>query len=202
MSKAGRLLASSGVHPVSTEVIDQLVSLHPSRYPSPSLPLAPDLTVPIVSVDPKLIAKIVRKGANGSGGGPSGWSYDLLLPLVNNQDALCGLCALITLIVNARIPPGVWPLLLASRLVPLKKSDDGVRPIAIGEVFVSLCSSYLVHEFQGSCSEYFSPIQFGVSSTRGVEKVLHKDMSIPTLNMRSFLLTWKTPLTPSPVPPY
>jgi len=60
-----------------------------------------------------------------------------------------------------------------SRLVPVNKPGGGVRPIALTEVFTKLAGKVLLHLNSEAIRAVFSPIQFGVGISAGIEKVVH-----------------------------
>jgi len=63
-------------------------------------------------------------------------------------------------------------LLLTSLLIPGRKKDDGVRPIAMGEVFVKLSELYLLSLITpATLQSIFGGIQFGYSKG-GVERAI------------------------------
>ncbi|TIA94353.1 hypothetical protein E3P96_04148, partial [Wallemia ichthyophaga] len=61
-------------------------------------------------------------------------------------------------------------MLCASRLIPLAKSDGGVRPIAVGEIFYRLVMKVVMRTyFKPSC---LHPYQLGVGTSGGVEPIV------------------------------
>ena len=62
----------------------------------------------------------------------------MLATIADDEDCLLGLAALVSDIRNGRLGEAAQPYLLASRLVPVPKGTDGIRPIAVGEVFTNL----------------------------------------------------------------
>jgi len=75
-----------------------MVKLHPqSSDPVPQLPVdAPSLQ----QVDLEVLAKMIRKAANGSSPAGSGWTGDLLRPLVGDKECLSGIGYLIRDIIS------------------------------------------------------------------------------------------------------
>jgi hypothetical protein len=80
------------------------------------------------------------------------------------------------LVNGVRVPLGDW--LRASNLIPLRKKKGGVRPIAIGEVFVRAICRWALKRVD--TEKYMLKEQYGVGSAGGVEPVVcSMDDSIP-----------------------
>ena len=63
----------------------------------------------------------MRKVANGSAPGPSGWTGELIKALVGDADCLAGLVALVEDIINGDLDDGARKLLLSSSLIASEK---------------------------------------------------------------------------------
>jgi hypothetical protein len=63
--------------------------------------------------------------------------------------------------------------LFACRLIPLSTKDDGVRPIAIAEVFAKAAAHCAVALVEDSIPELFPRIQYGVKRPGGSETATH-----------------------------
>ena len=86
------------------------------------------------------VRTILRERApRGAAPGLSGRTEALLL--VDNPTLLLNLTCLLEDIACGRASPDLRARLLSCRLIPAKKKDDGIRPIAISEVFLRLASS-------------------------------------------------------------
>ena len=73
----------------------------------------------------------------GSEPGPSGLRPSHLKECVRNAGASqafwAGLSAFVKAAVRGALPAVLAPILCASNLIPLKKKDGGIRPIAVGD---------------------------------------------------------------------
>lgn len=118
----------------------------------------------------KLLATACRKHSSG---GPSGWTYHLIRAACREDAARNAILALINLILAGAIPEGARKLLLASRLVPFRKPNNGVRPIAVGEAFYRLAASFAVRSVVHKAVDVLGPIQLGVGVRGGVEAAVH-----------------------------
>ena len=61
-----------------------------------------------------------------------------------------------------------------ARLLALPKPDNGVRPIAMGEVILKLAEILLLQRYEKSLPPLFAPYQYGVMMKSGCEKVIHE----------------------------
>lgn len=109
-----------------------------------------------------------------SSSGYSGWTNDLLKGLCFKRgepiEEACKLVnKLMELLVNGEIQEK--RALCRSKLVPLKKDDGKVRPIAIGEVFYRLAGKILMRRVASKAQNLFKGTQFGVGIRNGAEIV-------------------------------
>jgi len=109
---------------------------------------------------------VVRSFPPGSAAGPSGLRPQHLLDCLNSADSDANTClleALLTLVTKVsagRLQPRAAPYLCAARLIPLKKKDEGVRPIAVGDTLRRLTAKWLLATSQGrSASAALAPLQ-------------------------------------------
>ncbi|TIB07091.1 hypothetical protein E3P90_04146, partial [Wallemia ichthyophaga] len=101
--------------------------------------------------------------------GVSGWTYDLTM-LAFQVPTFTAFFNLLMKQVIQNNAPGKT-MLCASKLIPLSKPDNGVRPIAVGELFYRLIMKTIM-------STYFNigcllPNQLGVGSKGGVEPIIY-----------------------------
>jgi hypothetical protein len=90
----------------------------------------------VILEDREDTSRIIRSSDNGAAAGPSGWGGGLLAALVESDTCRLGIVALLKDILDGNIPDAARQYLLASRLVAITKPDsDGMRPIAVGELF-------------------------------------------------------------------
>ena len=98
ISRATRALLQGDLADVNASVIQQLRDLHPkSSAPAPTLPQ----TTRSITVDNDLLRDLVRNRLkNGSAPGPSGWTGELLAPLVDDAECMASLAVLVEDILN------------------------------------------------------------------------------------------------------
>ena len=88
---------------------------------------------------------------------------------IASRELLESLAAFTTKAVNGMLPPDFAPFVLGARLLPFKKKDDGVRPIAVGEVLRRMVAKTVLKRVVPDIQHLFPPVQVGV----GVDAVTH-----------------------------
>ena len=176
MSRASQILTSQGLAPTTDDTVSKLSSKHPKRRTSQ---LSHDdfheqeKSEHPFSLKKEAYFEAIRKAPRGSGAGPSGWRYEHLRGLLEN-DLTCNLFyGVCSLIADGKVPDSVLPLLTASRLIALPKANSDVRPIAIGEAIRRITAKALCIQLNESFCSYFSPIQHGIATRGGAELLIH-----------------------------
>ena len=82
----------------------------------------------------RFLERALRAGGRGTAPGLSGWRFEHLRCVLQLAGGSAQLLPLVQLLVSGVVPPAALDLLAASSLTPLAKPQDGVRPLAIGEV--------------------------------------------------------------------
>jgi len=114
------------------------------------------------------------RARRGKAPGLSGWTESLILPLLEDPGTLGNFSLFIMDLCNGRIVGSGRNLLLASVLIPLRKPKGGIRPIAIGECFVKIAKAYMLSLVDAEQLKFLmAPVQFGIMSKGGVERVVH-----------------------------
>ena len=132
---ANALMQNAPADASDPAVIASLLSLHPP-CPSAIPPLPLNVPPTFLAADRHLRSLIIRKVANGSAPGPSGWTGEMMATISRNDECLAGIAALLNDIRNGNLSDEARPYLLAARLIAVDK-NPGIRPIAIGEAFRS-----------------------------------------------------------------
>jgi hypothetical protein len=117
------------------------------------------------------VARFVRKRlANGSAPDLAGWSGEHVSALVDDEVCLAGITALTLDIANGSLGGEARALLLASKLIAVRKDVDDIRPIAMGATFYKLAALMSVASVKGEFKVIFDPIQLGVGCEGGSER--------------------------------
>ena len=126
---------------------------------------------PYTTIDPYIFLKLVQKSCNGRKGGATGWTSELILPLL--QDSICSsaIILLVELIANDLLDRQSRWLLCSSIMHGLPKPNDDIRPLAIGEEFLRLAARYCLDLCRGSLPDIFDSIQLAFSPG-GCERAL------------------------------
>ncbi|MEM7375696.1 MAG: reverse transcriptase domain-containing protein, partial [Bacteroidota bacterium] len=174
-SRACRALSSQGLHPSTPHVLDILRDKHPA---GPSVSIPPSLP-PAVTFSSESVLGQLRRFATLSAPGPSALRVEHLLEAINcgspnlGARVLTVVTQMVNLLVSGSLSASLMSFICAATLIPLRKKDPGVRPIAIGDVFRRLVSKCLCFHFRSDMREFLAPHQLGVAYPRGVESVVH-----------------------------
>jgi len=189
LSKAARTLDAIS-HPIcktASELLDTLCLLHPRlRHTIPSFPVQAPPTVAFHSDHASTVCARRRRGAAP---GPTGWTEELLTPLF--RDPICGkaLSLMMTDIANAKVSPTVARIIASSRLIPLGKKDDGIRPIAVGDTIVRILGAMLLEQNSVAIKQHFSEHQYALMRDNGLEHVVHTSLREITSDERCYAVT-------------
>ena len=74
---------------------------------------------------------------------------------------------------RAKVPADIQPFLFAATLHAAKKKNNGIRPIAVGDVFARLTSKCLAAILAEDAVSVFGPHQLGIKIRGGCESVIH-----------------------------
>ncbi len=128
----------------------------------------------MIEADKAAIFEIIRESCQGKSPGLSGWTEELLQCL--NEDDVCAerFSIVIKDIANGReFTPALWKTLRACRLVPLRKPNGKIRPIAIGEAIVRVAAKYVLAPCMNHVKASMESVnQFGFSPS-GCERIIH-----------------------------
>jgi len=158
--RALQLLTSEGVcDAADPAVLTRLRELHPqAEGPNLEPPLPedrPDVYPSWASDELLAMETVVRSFPPGSAAAPSVLRPQHLLNCLNSADSaekaglLEDLLTLVTTTSSGHLHPRAAPYLFAARLIPLRKKDGGVRPIAVGDTLRRLVAKWLLATTRG-----------------------------------------------------
>jgi len=178
--KALNALMSHGLHdPEDPQVVEKLRALHPpceEKLP-PSLPKRLDgpMSGPEdVRAWEELVRSAILRFPRGTAPGPSGLRashlYDCVQRRGGGAPLVSALAHLAQLWSSGGLPDGHEAIWCGATLIPLKKADGGVRPVAIGETLRSLLGKTLLSMPQALDEvRRLQPTQVGLGMSGAVE---------------------------------
>ena len=148
----------------------------PLSVPTPDLNLNLN-QFKVSKADVKWAIAAFKKGASG---GPDGLRPQHLLDMTGQAlgEAADSLLESLVDLLNSVILPGkvptqIRPTVYGANLTALKKSNGGVRPIAVGLTKQRLAAKIVTSKLRSFCSENFQPQQMGVGSPNSCEASVH-----------------------------
>ena len=172
-SNACNALVSQPPLDQTAEVTANLLEKHPpaaSPIDLSAFSNASSALVPITDVD--TVEKCIQSFHRLSGGGPTGLRPIHLKNCLSTEyrDELLERCtSLVNILSKGDAPTSLAPFLAGATLTALPKKDDGIRPIAVGEVWRRLTAKCLCTAYKEQASSFFFPLQIGVGQTLGTE---------------------------------
>ena len=164
----------------SAEVLAKLKLKHPSPPPGMAKPVAPNQDLECISCTREDVRSAIQSFPNGSGAGIMGLYPQHLKDLtskelgVDGDNLLDALKDFLNLIVfSGKVPDEATSTFYGAVLMALSKSDDSVRPIAIGLTLRRLAAKVIMAKLRSKCQDLFQPIQLGVGTPRGCEIAVH-----------------------------
>jgi hypothetical protein len=176
-SDSVKALSSLGVASRNDTVINELKKLHPSG-PLPNVEVDfPNVTP--VTVTPDVVAQSLFSFKTGTAAGGSGLKVEHLKSVVNclrtdEKDLFMDrLTELINLLLHNKAPSSLGVYISAAPVIPLLKQENGIRPIAVGEVLRRLASKAALAMLRPKIKEFFLPHQVGIGLSSGGEALVH-----------------------------
>jgi hypothetical protein len=169
LSRSAKSLMQNKLADVTESTIDILRSLQPTA--KDRLPALPEHCAPDVVTLDQLGNVLKHRIDNGAAPGPSGWtgSHLMLIWQGGSPEAKKGLTLLIRDICNGVYSGEIQQRLLACRLIPLAKPNNGIRPVAVGEVFTKCAAHCMMARIADELPALFPAIQYGVQQQGGSE---------------------------------
>ena len=123
------------------ETLDKLAALHPQRQYEVSLPEDAPIISGIMTEELRKAGKRLAKGVNP---GPTGMTDGIVQLMLDNEISCTNLAHMISDLINGFVDHSVLFRLNRARLVAIPKSNGGVRPVAMGEIFMKLAGVILL----------------------------------------------------------
>ena len=125
-----------------------------------------------VTVDEALDA--AQTLCSGAAPGPTGWTEELVLQLLQDDVLAPHVADLLSDIANNALEPSVAVRMTKCRLLDLPKSATAVRPIAIGEAWLKVASCAMFAKHVPDVAKIFKDLQYGVGTRGGAEIIIHR----------------------------
>ena len=104
LSRAARVLTSSGLAPVSEDTISRLANKHPSRVKDIQDCFQGNSERAGIQITTHQLSAAIMSAPRGSSPGPSGWRYEHCRVLLQNSTTLRGLNHICSLIAKGTLP--------------------------------------------------------------------------------------------------
>lgn len=168
-TKAAKLLSSTlPLAETSLATRDKLQALHPHEDPLIWRNPDPAHSPSTKSITEGKVKDVIKKCKNPTSGGISGYTGYFVRCIGPSKEFVLFIQDLAKGIGKGSVP--YKDMLLACRIIALQKPNNGVRPIAIGEIFYRLVANVLLNTF----TEYtLLPYQLGVGTPGGTEPIVH-----------------------------
>ena len=173
LRKAAQALQSNGVHQGTREIIKILEEKHPWDEPIPIVESTVKRTRLFANPD---VQRAIETFPNASAPGPDGFRASYLKDLITlpgSSSFLSVLTSFFNIMGTGSFPTILAPFYSAATLIPVKKKDNGVRPVGVPNVDHRTVSKL---HFKKSCKEAtraLSPYQLGVGVNSAVEAIPH-----------------------------
>jgi len=172
VGKSARMMAAAEMHPLSPtqDVVEKMRALHPQDL---SVKVEPMIHQRPLNLTPQIVHRAVQKlMARGAAPSLDGWTRELLVPIVQDKEALAELTEIIRDLLMNNVSDEARLKLCASPLIALKKpappstqgqppGKEGIRPIAPESAFIKLASICALALLADAKSK-FAPLQHGV----------------------------------------
>jgi len=145
----------------------------------PAAPLdrrpAPVASATSLVVSAANIRSAIRGFAPGSAAGRDGLKPQHLKDMIDlrGETLTLALADFANLVLAGRVPHSVRPSFFGATLLPFKKKDGGLRPIAVGLTLRRLVAKAVSLVVTPMCAPFLAPFQLGVGAKGGGEALVH-----------------------------
>ena len=175
-ARALTALTSLGMAEHCQETVDVMRRKHPPPLQATKVP---HVTARPKAFSPSEVRKAAESFARGGAAGPCGMRPEHLLVALkvtpgNRGDKACSaLTKLVNILAAGSLPSTVAPYFCGARLHAAKKKDDGLRPIAVGNIIQRLVSKCFATALADKAASILKPHQLGVGCQGGCEAATH-----------------------------
>ena len=173
IGRAAGQLTSPGVAPAdeaTAAAVRELLEQHPGRSAPPWSWTAKRRTECVV-LTPQSVATTIREGKKGAARDLGGWSKELLCLFLDSADALNAATRVINALISARLSPECYQWLDYSRVTPLRKTGQRVRPLAGASIWRCAAMATVCRDAMGVLRRIAGDEQFAIGTAGAVEKM-------------------------------
>ena len=148
-SRAWRLLQSSGVHSLAEETRNAIRA----KFPAGTHVMSRSQGLVLSATE---VQNAIRTMPPGAAPGVTGWTKELLRPAQDREDIASALGTLLASLdgsINVALP---------NLVIPLKKPDDGIRPVCLVDVIFKIVGKCAVLRCRERLTKLCEGIQFGL----------------------------------------
>ena len=190
-SRAIEALTSLGLAQCNEATLAEMKQKHPA-------PLGPT-KIPTTDVSPRTfspteVRKAVESFKRGAAAGPSGLRPEHLQTTIKvspgnrGEKAATALTKLVNILAKGSLPARVAPYFCGAKLHAAKKKDNGLRPIAVGDLLCRLVAKCFASAVGAKVSALLAPHQLGVAVRNGCEAVTHAVREVVDADPSSWVL--------------
>ena len=150
------------------------------KHPTPTqATTVPPVSFPPKAFSPSEVRKAAESFSRGGAAGPSGMRPEHLIvalkvaPGNRGEKACTALTKLVNVLAAGRLPAPVAPFFCGARLHAARKKDNGLRPIAVGNLIQRLVSKVFATALADKAAAFLKPHQLGVGVAGGCEAATH-----------------------------
>ena len=173
------LVSSDDIADSSDDVIENLKQKHPPAPADLRLPPAPDDTIqPYIATEADITSAIASFDT-GSSAGLDGLRPAHLKDMTSRSAGEAGprltkaLTSLVNFALRGEIPPSARVAFFGASLTALRKTDGGIRPIAVGSTYRRMATKVGLKPLSAQLGLELRPIQLGYGTPGGCEAAVH-----------------------------
>ena len=162
-----------------TVALEQAKRLHPTGGPYTAGKYQYDAQRHGTLSSPADVARKAQSLAPIRAPGPTGWTKELLVPVLLEDGPRDCVTWLIHGIMSNSLPPSMREILTGASLKLFSKPDapaghhSSYRPIAMGECILKVAGLLALEKIRDHLPTYFQGIQFGAQYTQGCEHIIY-----------------------------
>jgi hypothetical protein len=143
-----------------------LTNLHPEGDGIMAPPVPQNAPYAAVTPDEEFV-RLIRGTCNGAAADHFGWNCDLLKPLLQSQECIRGMAALVSDVINGTLE--MPSFVNSGTVIAITKPQGGLRPICIPTMWQKLASRWMTRSYKRQVTLYLGPSQMAIGVKGGSE---------------------------------